>query len=84
MIIMEARVIHPADVRTANTCHVPAAGQHDDNDECCGCNNSLADEYNLLHSVRSHNGILNPFFRFIHRFSGEYRDLLIKITLVRY
>jgi len=69
---METRAVHPADVRITQgtTCHV-RRHRHDGGDKCC----DMSDTH--LHysqqSVRSHNEILNPFFRFIHRFSGRRR-----------
>ena len=67
-----SRVPHPADVRTCmsvTTCPVSCSGDlcPHDTSECPQCCSPASD------SVRSHHGILNPFFRFIHRFSGEYK-----------
>jgi len=69
-----SRVPHPADVRTCmsvTTRHVPCAGDtcpHDAS-ECPQCSPASV----TPDSVRSHHRILNPFFRFIHRFSGRRR-----------
>jgi len=67
-----SRVPHPADVRTCmsvTTCPVSCSGDlcPHDTSECPQCCSPASD------SVRSHHGILNPFFRFIHRFSGRRR-----------
>ena len=77
-----SRVPHPADVRTCmsvTTRHVPCAGDtcpHDAS-ECPQCSPASV----TPDSVRSHHRILNPFFRFIHRFSGEYKPPVNLVTL---
>ena len=80
-----SRVPHPADVRacmSVTTCHVSGIGDlslcpHHASEchKCCPASD-------IPDPVRSHHGILNPFFRFIHRFSGEYKPP-IKIKLLR-
>ena len=50
----------------------PPAGQHHSCQQVhrdCDCAH-----YHTTTTTRSQHGILNPFFRFIHRFSGEYNN----------
>jgi len=69
--------VNPAEERTANTT-CPSLKQFrcvpwtcDQDYQLCACLNSLNLEQQ---SVRSQKGILNPFYRFIGRFSGRRRE----------
>ena len=70
--------LHPADLHVAHsTCPVTKNGEDILEDTDCDASNSVSLNHNTQQSVRSHNGILNPFYRFIHRFSGEFLIIFI-------
>jgi len=68
-------LVNPAEERSwSTTCPARQPPHHGTCDQaqqkCAQCLNTLNSE----HAVRSQKGILNPFFRFIGRFSGRRRD----------